>query len=278
MTSMPVQCTCLTCGKSFTKSPSDIARGRGRYCQQACQTAAMQKSVERSCEQCGDTFRPRPDAVAAGWGRYCSTDCRAAAQRKKIALPCETCGTTVTRKPSSVRGRTFCSALCDRNRRPEPIILDEDGVTARIPLHARDGSLKAYAIIDAADAEWAGQYHWSLDGGYVRRAGGIRLHRALLGRTEGDGVEGDHRNLNKLDNRRSNLRATTRPQNAQNRPSHAGASSQYRGVSWNKSEGLWVAYCHVGGKRVYSARFSDELEAAEAARQARARFLPFATN
>lgn len=273
-----VECTCLTCGKTFMRFPSDIARGRGKYCEQACQTAAMRKGVERVCLQCGDTFPSTPNAVAAGGGRYCSTLCRTAAQRKKVTAACETCGRTVERKPSSIRGRTFCSTFCDRNRRPEPIILDADGLTARIPLHAQDGSVRAEALIDAADVGWAGQYHWYLDGGYVKRGDGVRLHRDLLGLTPGDGVEGDHINLNKLDNRRSNLRVTTRPQSAQNKPSYTGTSSHYRGVSWDKREKLWVAYCHVNGKRVYSARFESEQEAAEAAAAARRQFLPFATN
>jgi hypothetical protein len=271
-------CICVTCGKGFHTPPSGIARGQGKYCEQACQTTAQTKGIERACEQCGAIFRPEPSAVAAGWGRYCGTDCRAAAQRKRVTLTCETCGRPVERTPSSVKHRTFCSTTCDRNRPPEPIILDSDGLTARIPLHTRDGSIRDYALIDAGDAEWAGRYYWCLDDGYVRRYGGIRLHRDVLGLTPGDGLEGDHINLDKLDNRRNNLRVVTRPQSAQNKPSYAGGSSQYRGVAWSKSAKLWVASCNVGGKRVYMERFGSELEAAEAARAARARYLPFATN
>lgn len=35
---------------------------------------------------------------------------------------------------------------------------DQD--TVRIPLRARDGSIRAYALVDAADAEWLSQWTW----------------------------------------------------------------------------------------------------------------------
>jgi hypothetical protein len=33
---------------------------------------------------------------------------------------------------------------------------------AEIPLRARDGSVKAWALIDAADAAWLNQWRWSM--------------------------------------------------------------------------------------------------------------------
>jgi len=33
---MPVQCTCLVCGKTFFRFPSDIANGRSKHCSRAC--------------------------------------------------------------------------------------------------------------------------------------------------------------------------------------------------------------------------------------------------
>lgn len=37
-------------------------------------------SLERPCETCGETFRPRPIQVAAGRGRFCSQACNTAAR------------------------------------------------------------------------------------------------------------------------------------------------------------------------------------------------------
>ena len=88
----------------------------------------------------------------------------------------------------------------------------QDAGYCRIPLKRRDGTVRGYAIFDQSDAA-LGQYPWYLLGGYVGRAvprpdGGQTaelMHRVILGLAPGDGLEGDHINLDKLDNRRSNL-------------------------------------------------------------------------
>lgn len=199
--------------------------------------------------------------------------------RNRVSLPCETCGVMVERKVSAVRGRVFCSWACSRARNAKPVSLSEDGLTARVPLLSRDGSVLAYALIDAADAEWAGQWQWGLSkqGQYAVRGNGIKMHRELLGLTRGDGLFGDHINRDKLDNRRGNLRILTPSESAQNVSSRSH-SSKYRGVIWDDRRGLWWAVAHVGRRRVYSEFFVEEEEAAEAARAARERYLPFATN
>lgn len=157
---------------------------------------------------------------------------------------------------------------------------------ALIPLRARDGSVRAYAIVDAADADWVNQWRWCLDGnGYasrgVRHSGRTRqfqLHRELLGLTRGDGFEGDHIDRNHLNCRRYNLRVVRRPGNTQNKSSYAGSTSAYRGVSWTADRGRWQAQIQVNGKKTHLGFFSDEHEAAEVARAARVRMMPFATN
>lgn len=155
----------------------------------------------------------------------------------------------------------------------------------RVPLYRRDGSIRAYAIVDASDAEWVNQWRWRLSGGYAARTARIagrwsliQLHRVLLGLEHGDPCYGDHQNLDRLDNRRSNLRAVSQQGNSQNRASHRGSSSKYRGVCWSKAEGKWFARVWVGGKQVSLGLFSDEDEAGEAARIARLKDMPYALN
>lgn len=152
--------------------------------------------------------------------------------------------------------------------------------TVQIPLCARDGSIRAYATVDASDAEWAGQFRWYLSGvGYavrtVRHNVKAYLHRELLGLIPGDGLEGDHRNLDKLDNRRINLRAVPKHGNRQNVPSRRGAASEYRGVYWDARRSVWYAQVGSGGHAHSLGDFASEFEAAEAARVARQRILPF---
>lgn len=164
---------------------------------------------------------------------------------------------------------------------------DQD--TARIPLRARDGSVRAYVTVDATDANWVNQWRWCLSAqGYAVRgvtvARGKRsiilLHRALLGLVEGDGLEGDHIDRDRLNCRRMNLRVVPKNgrANQQNTSSQRRSTSQYRGVSWDASAGKWVAGVKVNGRRQYLGYFTDETEAAEVARQARARLLPYAVD
>lgn len=155
----------------------------------------------------------------------------------------------------------------------------------RIPLRRRDGSIRAYTVVDAADAEWVNQWQWCLtDTGYAVRnvkSGGrrttVKLHRELLGLVWGDGLEGDHLNRDRLDNRRSNLRAVPKFGNRQNVTS-SGASSSYRGVTWDRQNGKWLAQVKANGRNHYVGLFSDEIAAAEAARLARQRLLPYAVD
>lgn len=142
-----------------------------------------------------------------------------------------------------------------------------------IPLRARDGSIRAHAIIDEQDAHLA-EHRWHLAGRpnsrYVvrnipgERGKTVALHREIMGLAPGDRREVDHENGDRLDYRRANLRIVTHRQNAQNVRSRGG-SSRHRGVSWDAARGRWQARAgrrHVG-------RFDDEQEAADAAAEHR---------
>jgi hypothetical protein len=150
----------------------------------------------------------------------------------------------------------------------------------------KDGSVRAVAVIDASDAAWVNQWHWVWDGRYLSRSfpvgstwKNVRLHRALLGLAPGDRMrEVDHIDRDTLNNRRSNLRVVRHGGNMQNMPAVRGSSSRYRGVHWSTKRNAWVAQVSARNRRVYVGQFSDEAEAAEAARRARAQLLPFAVD
>lgn len=157
----------------------------------------------------------------------------------------------------------------------------------RVPLRRRDGSIRAYAIVDAIDAEWVLRWRWCLCDGYARRLeliGGkwtpVRLHRAILGLAPDDEREGDHINRDRLDCRRSNLRAlpvAKRP-NMQNVPARQGYTSPHRGVSWDRTVGKWRAKVVVDKVAHHIGYFASEDDAAWATQEARARLMPFATD
>lgn len=156
-----------------------------------------------------------------------------------------------------------------------------------VPLRARDGSVRAVALIDDEDAEWVLAHRWYLQDGYARRnvwpdgkygrCIAVQLHRLLLGLEHGDPREGDHVNRDTLDNRRSNLRIATHAQNMQNvaRSGNRGSSSRYRGVGWSKPHRKWKAQAQIGGRKYYLGLFDEEDEAARAVAAFRAEHMPF---
>ncbi len=95
----------------------------------------------------------------------------------------------------------------------------------------------------------------------------IYLHRVLAGAVEGEIV--DHINRNPLDNRRSNLRITSRTINNINRGKNKTwkgrpTSSAYRGVSWNKEMKMWQASFWFDSKQRHLGYFAEEEDAARA--------------
>lgn len=170
-----------------------------------------------------------------------------------------------------------------RRRRVTPIV--EDG-RVRLPLCGRDGSVRAWAIVDEADATWASAFHWSLSKGYAVRGEvgpdgrqrAVLLHRELLGLGPGDPLQGDHINRDPLDNRHANLRVVPRRGNLQNRGSLPGSSSRFRGVHFERWSGRWRAEIKVGGRKMRLGRFASEEEAAGVARAARAREMAYAVD
>ena len=99
------------------------------------------------------------------------------------------------------------------------------------------------------------------------------MHRAILGLRHGDGVEGDHRNGDRLDNTRSNLRIVTDAQQAQNQ--RARGRSGYRGVAWHAPTGRWQASVRVAGRQRCLGYFARPEEAAAVAEVARTEHMPY---
>lgn len=153
--------------------------------------------------------------------------------------------------------------------------------TARIPLHRRDGTVAAFALIDAADYEWLSGWHWSVATKHrvaARREGRrvVYMHRQILGLEHGDGLQGEHKNRDPLDNRRSNLRvAQGQDENMQNLGPYRTNRSGYRGVSWDKRTRRWMAKATVAGKQKYLGRFVTAAAANAVVVAYRAEHMPF---
>lgn len=160
-----------------------------------------------------------------------------------------------------------------RQQRSKPLPQDES--IARISLRARDGSVRAYTIVDAADYKWARQYSWHLTkNGYAvrdlptigsartRKRKIERLHRVLV--NAGPGQTCDHINRDKLDNRRDNLRLVTHQINVLNTGLRSTNLTGYRGVSYDKKNDKYSAEITVNYKYKRIGRFATAEEAAKA--------------
>ena len=105
------------------------------------------------------------------------------------------------------------------------------------------------------------KWHATRDG-YVRRSfmdKSIYLHRVIMNAPTG--MEVDHINGNKLDNRRCNLRVCHPWQNKQNaQKTKKPTLSKYRGVT--KTRGRWCASIKHDGKNIWIGRFTTEEDAA----------------
>lgn len=87
------------------------------------------------------------------------------------------------------------------------------------------------------------------------------LHRAIL-EVRSSTILVDHRDRNKLNNRKSNLRIATKSTNAMNRPKPANNTSGYKGVSWNKERKLWDAHIQLNKVGKFLGRYDSAEEAA----------------
>lgn len=74
----------------------------------------------------------------------------------------------------------------------------------------------------------------------------------------------DHANMDKLDNRFSNLRRASKMLNAHNAPAPRSNTSGFKNVRWNSQRGKWQADTQINGARRYIGLF-DTKEAAAAA-------------
>lgn len=129
----------------------------------------------------------------------------------------------------------------------------------------------AVAVVDAADHArlMALGVKWCVNDGYAVNGSLGRMHRWLLGLSVGDGMV-DHRDGDRLNNRRANLRMVNDSLNQANRRVVRGAS-KFKGVCRQTrpaSKSVWVARIVVSGRQMHLGSFDDEVQAALAYNEA----------
>lgn len=170
----------------------------------------------------------------------------------KIERLCEVCGSNEYVRNYKRSGRYLCGKhamqlrthgkIFERTSKdPNIYIVCED--YALICIYNKSCEEIARAIIDKSDIETAKQFKWYLHSNeYVcNKTGGkiTYLHRLLINAPKDKFV--DHINMNKLDNRKINLRLCNNGENMRNKEQTKRNYSGFRGVHWNKDVKKWNA-------------------------------------
>jgi len=125
-----------------------------------------------------------------------------------------------------------------------------------------------FAKIDIEDVQLITQYWWTCSPlGYAMTNSRTSLtrymHRVITNCP--NGMEVDHINQDRLDNRKANLRICDKVQNQGNRwKSKQGKTSKFKGVSFCKRDKRFLAYGREGDKTRRIGAFFTEEEAAKA--------------
>lgn len=126
-----------------------------------------------------------------------------------------------------------------------------------------------YALVDDEDYEELSKYSWHLNSqGYAERLTSrkeikrkaLSMHRQIFNFPKS---LIDHRNGNKLDNRRRNLRMCSKSENTINTGIRKDNTSGIKGVYFCKKTNKWVAEIIKNKKKYWIGRFENKLEAAK---------------
>lgn len=132
------------------------------------------------------------------------------------------------------------------------------------------------ALVDAEDVARVAQFKWHVhfNGNnwyairHVRlsdgKEGHQRMHRFIMGLQFDDSRDVDHKDRDGLNNQKNNLRIATRSQNQHNQGLAKHNTSQFKGVSFDKSRNKWEAYIKLSGEQLRVGRFGDPIAAAQA--------------
>jgi hypothetical protein len=139
------------------------------------------------------------------------------------------------------------------------------------------------ALVDAEHAHlvqglsWGKSNDYAVHGTYYNKIRSLLyMHRVIWEAINGpipEGLEIDHRNGNRVDNRLNNLKVVTRRINAHNRKERREGitTSSFVGVTWHKSTSKWYSQIQVNGNRVSLGLFEKEEDAARAYQNALAK-------
>ena len=120
-----------------------------------------------------------------------------------------------------------------------------------------------FTIIDSEDYKYLNQFKWQIDKDdyAVRKASRkfgkprktFRMAREIMKFPKNKEV--DHKNHDKLDNRKTNLRICTHAQNQMNRNLQKNNTSGFSGILWSSQKNKWIAQIHKNNKKIHLGSF-----------------------
>lgn len=254
-------CAC-DCGGTRTVVGSALTRSRATQCANVAHRPSRKVGpCPRTCAGCGAGFEVGKPSER---NRFCSTTCWYTWQReqtaeRRYAHLCAVCGVEYRTRKSTQR---TCSRACQAISFRKPRVSKEPPAVPGcrwIPL-TRD----KFALVDEERFDDLSTFAWCFSSGSaVRNANGgfIYMHHVVLPPPTGMLV--DHRNGDRLDNRRDNLRYATVVQNMRN-VRKAKGSCRFKGVSFIRDRGVFQAHVHANGRTTYLGQFCSAEDAAHA--------------
>lgn len=134
-------------------------------------------------------------------------------------------------------------------------------MTATIPLRG-EKAVGMVVLVDDADMSAVASIRWHISAqGYAVSHTGTLMHRLLM--DAGPGMEVDHVNLDRLDNRRANLRLASKAENRRNSARRSHSGQPYKGVR-RRPNGTWQARIRFQGQEHHLGQYATAEQAAVA--------------
>ena len=139
-----------------------------------------------------------------------------------------------------------------------------------------------YAVVDREDYADLAVFRWSMFQGYAKREvvvgytdsgkrirKTISMHRQVMGFPTGNV---DHKNRDKLYNRKSNLRLANKSENGRNRGAQSNSTTGIKGVCYDRRGGYWRAYLNLNGRQVFNSYYKNMADAIKARKNAELKY------
>jgi hypothetical protein len=151
----------------------------------------------------------------------------------------------------------------DRTNRTMNDYIHEGEIT-KIEYYDKYGAPLGYITIDSMDFEKCKNLKWCICNGYPYNNDVGMMHNHLLDFKATRSLLVDHKDRDKLNCRRLNLRIVSHKQNAFNHSKQSSNTSGFIGVCWQAKNSKWNAYISKDRKRYHLGYFDDPIEAAKA--------------